>query len=425
MDTSLTETGTKVCPSCGNAIEVDKRYVVWCDKCDWNLDPGSETNAGERSGRRASQARDKGERLHIELKKSQLVRPSRSWPRVASFVIAAAIHVTTLAVLAFGIYVVATNFLTFYMFVFGLPLLLLGLLIRPQLGRLDRGSLTLTAAEAPALFELLCRLGKHVGSRPVDVIVLDARFNASHGQIGVRRRRVLWIGLSLWNVLDDQERVGVLAHELADQVNGDLSHGLVVGSALRTLAGWMAVLYAPTRPRQRAGSVFEALEMLGELLASIAMRLMGSLIGALYRLERSLLFQSQQRAEYYADWLAAKAASTDAMVRCLDTFHVARLCTLAVRFAAQRGQPDIWKAERQFLSDLSPREWERLRRLDARQATSIDSTHPPTNLRIELLRQKPLETGSVSMSSAEAAAISAELSRYFDAVADRLAELAA
>jgi hypothetical protein len=27
------------CPDCGHQIRVDRRYVTWCDKCDWNLDP--------------------------------------------------------------------------------------------------------------------------------------------------------------------------------------------------------------------------------------------------------------------------------------------------------------------------------------------------------------------------------------------------
>lgn len=27
------------CPDCGHRIQVDRRYVTWCDRCDWNLDP--------------------------------------------------------------------------------------------------------------------------------------------------------------------------------------------------------------------------------------------------------------------------------------------------------------------------------------------------------------------------------------------------
>jgi Zn-dependent protease with chaperone function len=420
----MAEVETTVCPQCGSAIAIDKRHVVWCDKCHWNLDAGLQPESDSRRERSAARAKEKGQRLFLDLRQSNHLRPEGSGARVASFLIALAVHLMTFAVLVVGLYFVATNFLTLYMFVVGIPLLLIGLVLRPQLGRLEPDLLTLAPGDAPALYTVLNRIGADLGARPVDLIVIEAGFNAGHRQIGIRRRRVLWIGLSLWNVLDDQQRIGLLAHELSHQVNGDLTHGLVVGTALRTLGSWMAILQARTWLRGPVSNVFESVERLGELLASLAMRALSFVVGAVYRLERSLLFQSQQRAEYYADWLAARVASTDAMVGCLDHLHLERLCILAIRFAAQREQPDVWAAERRFLTDLSPKEWERLRRLDARQGTSIDSTHPPTNLRIELLRQKPAEVAHVTMSSAESAAISKELAQCFSRLNNTIVEIA-
>jgi hypothetical protein len=43
-------------------------------------------------------------------------------------------------------------------------------------------------------------------------------------------------------------------------VNGDLTHGLVVGTALRTLGTWMAILRARTRPGGQVRTVFESVE---------------------------------------------------------------------------------------------------------------------------------------------------------------------
>ncbi len=420
----MSDVETTVCPQCGNAITVDSRHVVWCDECDWNLDAGSQPGSDSRRERRAARAKDEGERLFLDLKQSAELRPGNSRARVASLVLAFAVHLTTVAVVALGLYFVVTGFLTLVMFVFGIPLLLVGLVLRPQLGRLDRDALTLTPTDAPVLYELLNRIGADLGAKPVDVIAIEPDFNAAHGQIGIRQQRVLWIGLSLWNILDDQQRIGLLAHELAHQVNGDLTYGLVVGTALRTLGSWMAILHARTRPRALIGSVVESVERLGELLASLAMRALSSAVGGVFRLEWSLLFHSQQRAEYYADWLAAEIASTDAMVGCLDSLHLERFCILAIRFAAQHEKPDIWAAEREFLADLSPKEWERQRRLDARQGTSIDSTHPPTNLRIELLRQSPAQEAHITMSPAESAAISEELARSFSRLNNAILEMA-
>jgi Zn-dependent protease with chaperone function len=401
-----------VCPQCGGAIVVERRDVAWCEACNWNLDPGSQPPRDPKLERRAARAKEKGERLFLELKQSALVRPRSSGNRVSSLALALAIHVTTLGVLAAGVYVVVTSWFTVPMFAIGIPLLLIGVVLRPQVGRLERDALTLTAPQAPVLHKLVNRIAGDLGGRPVDVIVIDADFNAAHGQIGLRRRRALWIGLPLWNILGDRERIGLLAHEVAHQVNGDLSHGLVVGSALTTLESWMAILHA--RP---SGEL-----LIWESVATTAMGIMRGAVAALYRFEESLLFQSRQRAEYYADWLAARAASTDAVVSGLDRAHLTGSCLMAIRYAAQREEPDIWSVERQFVAELSAKEWERLRRLDARLGTSIDSTHPPTNLRVELLRQKPPQTARITMSETESAAISAELAGARSSIGERLVE---
>ena len=43
---------------------------------------------------------------------------------------------------------------------------------------------------------------------------------------------MLFIGLPLFAILDDAERVSVLGHELAHGVNGDPTRGFVVGTAM-------------------------------------------------------------------------------------------------------------------------------------------------------------------------------------------------
>jgi Zn-dependent protease with chaperone function len=413
---------TTTCPQCGGSIVVERRDVVWCDACDWNLDAGSEQLSDGKLERSVARAKQKGERLFLNLQMSEVVRPRSSGTRIASLAVALAIQVTTLAVFAAGVYMIITSWFTFSTVAIGIPLLLLGVVMRPQLGRLERDALTLTPAQAPVLYKLVNRIAGDIGARPVDVIVIDPTFNAAHGQIGFRRRRVLWIGLLLWNVLGDRERIGLLAHEMAHQVNGDLSHGLVVGSALRTLESWMEILDARMRPRGKSNDVIEMFEHIGEALASTAMRILGVGVAALYRFELSLLFQSQQRAEYYADWLAARVASTDAMVSGLDRSHLAGPCLMAIRYAAQRDEPDIWAAERRFVAELSASEWERLRRLDARFGTSVDATHPPTKLRVELLRSKPPQTARITLSEVESAAITVELANARSVIGGMIAD---
>lgn len=176
---------------------------------------------------------------------------------------------------------------------------------------------------APNLDGLVDKVAAAIGAKPVDIIVLDGEFNAAYGQVGLRRRRVLTLELAMWNALDDQERIAVVGHERAHEVNGDLAHGFVVGSALRTLAEWHAVLRTPPR-HQSTRSMFEALEAIGELMASAFMRVLRAIVARLFEIEMSLLFASRQRAEYFADLMSARVASTSAAVFMLDHLYLAR-----------------------------------------------------------------------------------------------------
>jgi Zn-dependent protease with chaperone function len=414
----MADLATSVCPNCGKTIDVDKRFVIWCEQCDWNVDGGLEAPRKSWRQRMEARANRRGQALFLELGRSIPVRPRLSAARVGSFAIAIAIHAATLGTIVLGVYVLATNFPHFFGFAVGVPLVLLGLVLRPHLGKVRPDAIVLSPVGAPAIYELVNRISSEVGGRPVNRIVVDPTFNAAHGEVGIQRRRVLWLGLALWNVLDDQQRVAVVAHEMAHQVNGDLTHGLVVGSALRTLSDWNAFLAIRFRP-QGSGGLFEFVTMLAEMLAIGLMRVAGWIVFGLYIVETSLLFRSRQSAEYYADRLAAVIASTEAMIACLDHLNLAEPCTLAVRYAAQR-QQDVWSIERQYVDNLTAKEWERLRRLHARQGTRVDSTHPPTNLRIDLLRKQPETTGRIRLTAAESDAIAAEMAHAFGAVGERL-----
>jgi ribosomal protein L37AE/L43A len=29
------------CPECGKTVPVDRRFVTWCEHCEWDVDPGA------------------------------------------------------------------------------------------------------------------------------------------------------------------------------------------------------------------------------------------------------------------------------------------------------------------------------------------------------------------------------------------------
>jgi Zn-dependent protease with chaperone function len=409
----------QACPQCGKTITVDSRFVTWCESCNWNIEPPSQETRSPRAQRRQRAAKVKGEALFKELRSSPVGKPSLSGAGIAAFGIALAIHAFTLAIFMAGVFILVTNFPTFFGFVVGGLLIVLGLVIRPRLGGVESGTVILPRESAPALYGLSDRVAGQLGAKPIDLVALTADFNASHGQAGLRRSRVIWIGLPLWNVLTDEERVAIISHELAHQVNGDLSFGLVVGSGLNTLRYWHRTL-RPGSWQPGGGDIFSFFETVGQLLARGIYRVLRKLVELLYDLEQSLLFRSRQRAEYYADRVAARVASTPAMLAVLDILHLDRACSLAIRYAAQREEGDIWSRERAFVHDFSPKEWERLRRLDAMRGTAVDSTHPPTNLRFELLKSAPQQPAQVQVSAQESAAIAAEMASGYDLVGEKI-----
>jgi Zn-dependent protease with chaperone function len=337
---------------------------------------------------------------------------------VAALVTAASILlVCTGLPIALGIYFVVIGFGQPGYFAIGLVLLVIGWFLRPRLAEVPAEAITVNRTEAPATFALLDRVASAIGGRPVDLVIIDAEFNASYRRAGWRQREVLTVGVPLWIALRDQERVALLGHELAHQVNGDISFGLVIGSALQTLARWAYVLGHGgfRRPYRSRTDLLES-------LVRAVMQLISEVVLAVLRLERSMQYGLQQRAEYFADRLAAHVGSKEAALELIDKLHLARPCIRRLQTMVQRDERDPSTVVSGFFAELSPKEWERLRRVDARVGQAIDSTHPATSLRHALLQRQDVSGAAVTTSAAEQASIQAELAPAFERAGAALLE---
>ncbi|MER7191333.1 M48 family metallopeptidase [Streptomyces flaveolus] len=115
-------------------------------------------------------------------------------------------------------------------------------------GRLPDDGPVLLRADAPELFALVDEVAGAVGTRSVDAVAVDGSVNAAVTTYGVRGRRLLVLGMPLWEVLTPEERIALLGHELAHDANGDTRNGLVVGAAVRTLSVWHHILQPLPHP---------------------------------------------------------------------------------------------------------------------------------------------------------------------------------
>lgn len=245
------------------------------------------------------------------------------------------VHLTTAALCGWGLWLLVTG--NTPLRCLGAAVLAVAVLLRPRLGRTPRGEGVLDRAEAPALYGLADRVAAEVGAGPVGVIRVDCAFNASMGAVGLRRRSVLTLGLPLWEVLGEQERIALLGHEFGHRVNGDHRQGLWLGSAIHALAHW----YDLTRPRghYRDAVGLQLLFQLTDLLLVVLLGGVARLLLALLRLLDRLTSRAGQQAEYHADTLAARTASTGAARRLLRTLLLGQ----AVETAAARARAELQK----------------------------------------------------------------------------------
>ncbi|MEV7119873.1 M48 family metallopeptidase [Kitasatospora griseola] len=417
------------CPECRSALAVNERFPTWCPSCEWNLlppepAPADRTPRQQRKEERAER-REEAARRDVRERSEQvftLVSEDRSGLRdssaAAAFALAGVVHLVSLTVLLLGLGLVLGLLLP------GWPGRILGVIalgiafqLRPRLGRPTRDG-ALDRAAAPTLYGLVDRISAELGAPKVDSIVVDAEWNASFGVRGLRRHRQLTIGLPLWTVLTPQQRVAVLAHEIGHCVNGDNRRGLWNGSALNALVEWYR-LTVPDRSRAQEGPA-GLMMMIADAVANRVLWVLNRAVYGLALLMNRLWLRAGQAAEYRADLLAVRLTSVadtrDALTASLHwpTFETVlhRQRTLPRgRTGGRPAGPDLWQSLAEAVRTVPPLETERRLRAAARQGDAVDSSHPPTHLRLRMLTAAPPEQHRhpVVLDSGRAALIEAEL----------------
>ncbi|MFD5074273.1 M48 family metallopeptidase [Streptomyces sp. NPDC058371] len=361
---------------------MDPRFGAWCAECGWNVDPGTaEPEPGRIDALRRRLARRHGQQLLAEMTKDEAAPPRRDASSVLAHTLALAVHGSTVALAVGGALLVVLGWSTVSQPVIGVVLILLAIALRPRFASLPDNAPVLHKTDAPRLFALVDEVAAAVGTTGVHAVVIGPESNASVGLVGVRQRRVLYLGLALWEVLTPQQRVALLGHELGHYAHGDLRHAKIVGSALRSLALWCYVL-APAQSPTFLERLANVLLLLPRALAH----------GVLMLLDR-LTMQASQRAEYLADRAAARVGSTEAATELLDRLllldsvdmELRRESVLAQTGIGGRSRSDagqgLWERLADHVGSVPEREYERLRRASTARGHSVDATHPPTHAR--------------------------------------------
>ncbi|MFF1413163.1 M48 family metalloprotease [Streptomyces sp. NPDC058289] len=408
--------GVRPCPECGTEVTLHAWYVTWCAACDWNVDPGApDPERGRLAKVRRRLAARHGEQLAEEIERggSGAGRGGADRSTALAFGLALLVHGVTAGLFLAAAVLIIGGWHTGIQPVLGVLLLVAVALLLPRPGRLPKGPPVLFRAEAPGLFGLIDEVGAAVGTTGVDAVVVDASVNAGVRTYGYRGRRVMFLGLGLWEILTPQERVALLGHELGHFANGDVRSSFVVHGALRSLVEWHSVLSSVKHDN-----------IMDWFVNALTFLPRWAVYGLIHLLD-GLSLRASQRAEYMADAGAARAGSSGAAVTLFDRLlvsegveaHLRRESMAAARAGGGSGGREVREAaERELWERLAARigsvpenEYERLRRVSARRGHSVDDTHPPTHLRRRCLASADPRPALVVCDGPRAQVVAAEL----------------
>ncbi|MFD2763374.1 M48 family metallopeptidase [Micromonospora eburnea] len=412
----ITTTAGTGCPECGTPTVSIREAMPWCARCEWNLDSYDRAHQPPEFG--WSWIDRRTHRLATRLTRQQYAalvdRPLESaglgLAGTVTVVVSLLLLVGVLALAVLGVWLLFAYPFPNLAIVFGLALIGLAVALRPRFGRIDPDLEVLSRDEAPELHALVEEVAGAIGASAPHVIGVDSSINAYTTAVGLRRRRVLCLGLPLWGALDGQERVALLGHELGHFVNGDVRRLLVTDPAL-TMLGNAADLFRPRRDTPNGG----LLEMIGEWLGRILSWLVSRLLFLGHLVLVCTALRDSQRAEYLADEMSARVAGTAGATRLLDVLLSHESVALVVRQGARGGQgPTGWRAGmRRSLAGAAER-LPLVRQLSIREDASLFATHPPAGLRHRMLTARPWQDPGLVLGEARAERIDAELARHYE-----------
>lgn len=411
------------CPECKAPMPVVRGFVTWCETCNWNVRPLEKNRRysmqeriwmalGQRSGRR----------LVEDLKKSPPAKPTLRLSMVAAWLIALLVHGLTLLFLGVGLWLLYIFWQWGNWFALLGALCLLGIvwLTRPRINKVPP---LLSRAEFPALYNVADEIASAMNARPIAGIAIVPEYNAFFGRYGWQQKEILGLGLPLFLATKGQEKVALMAHELAHGVSGDPARGTWLKTAILTLQQWVSLLRPPSGSNLGRGSPAGVLVDISSLVSKSIGFVVEKIAYAILYVLALLTFRDSQRAEYRADYLSAQVSGTNGVLRALDKSYLSQSFYTHIQRLAAGGKPTNMFTEFEgYSKNLPAHEKERLHRANLMEGARLDATHPPTAHRIELLQAHPVHLPKVNLAPDVEAQIEQELTKLHQPIQGFLLE---
>lgn len=394
------------CPRCGSSIPAYPNYSAWCDVCDWNLQPASPNSS---FNNRSKLGRDIGA-FADDLLFKRVTNAGSRLPRLTVF--------QTIAIL-FSFIAIAINGLAiwasvaigssggFSLVASGLLLLLTAWVALPRFDTVPAKRILTDPNAFPMINRIVGRVANALDTE-VPQVILTEQFTATYGRVGWRRQPVLGLGHPFLALLNAEETVSLLAHELSHSQDGALTRSLFVRTALQSMRRWQR-LFTPTSwfgGSDGVGILHKLRVVATWLLLPIALPFV-----AIESLIRICCYQDSQRAEYVADASSVQVAGTRHTLSLLRKSYYQHLAALRIGYQRAPSQHKFNQIHEE-LAAVPDREIDRIWRIAQRQPAQLTGTHPSLPKRIAFLQSLEPQRAVVTISASEFELLQRELAAW-------------
>ncbi len=342
--------------------------------------------------------------LFEDLKNNASFQPQMTVSKGLAFAFATLIHSLTFFIAVAGILLIFRGFSSIFLIFAGLVLLGVAWVLRPRRNKM-KGSF-IPATELAELNNLMAKICNALNAPNPAGFQINSAFNAGYKQQGIPSKHFVLVGLPLWSVLTGQEKVALLAHEMAHSINGDSTRGFFIGSAIHSLSEYHYMLH-PDQIWDSSAGLTGILAIPFNLIMFLAAKLA---YGAEFLLS-FLLYRDMQRAEYFADILAATVAGQSAMISLLQKLHLQqKIQGLVRRYSLNDLEADNLFLEMKKMRDLPPEEI--MDYANDQEPVRLDSTHPPINFRIKVLKHHDFSAPKFEIDRDSETLITQELEQF-------------
>ena len=320
------------------------------------------------------------ERVFLDAQRGLIERPRLSSRRVLGY----ALSLTILA-LPFGFFLLGAWMILFqsehlFMIICGIFALIFAYIIHPRPVR--RTAKEFDRTGMPELFRLMDAIAAEMGVKTPDAFASNYDFHDYATTYGLfKRRTLIGVGMPLWWLRGDAERIAVLAQQIAHFGNGDPKQDAIVGAAFETTLRWEHILTPPPDPDFHPG--------VGDLIAGGIMFVLRLPVRIIGEVLLYLEFGTGQRSVYIADAMAARVAGSDAVVSSIHKNAVEPVAVAAINalYPYDRDQnARVFDVMAAAVADLPDGQRMVLEQRAKAQVARIDQSSAPDGYRIAFVK---------------------------------------